>query len=214
MKNDLYKYLNQYKEIYSHELILNSTGSILSNQSYFSNFDNYISSIDDPAIYLLPEFSSKFILANKNKNSNIIFIGEGLSNKKGLQGLPFIGKSGNLFDKMLAAIQLTRNDIYIFNILEKKTFNGMNFLSNQIKNCNDYLINELKLINPSLIVSLGKLSTMTLLGNEKKFNNLKSKMHKYEDIDFLITYHPEDLLLNTDLKKNAWQDFKLIRNYI
>ena len=59
----------------------------------------------------------QFILANKNSNSKIIFIGEGLSNKEGIQGLPFIGKSGQLFDKMLAAIKLNRNDVYIFNIL-------------------------------------------------------------------------------------------------
>ena len=214
MKNDLYKYLNQYKEIYGHELILNSRGSILSNKNCSSHFDNYINRIKDSAIYLLSEFSSKFILANKNSNSKIIFIGEGLSNKEGIQGLPFIGKSGQLFDKMLAAIKLNRNDVYIFNILDKKNFKNIDFLSNRIKNCNRYLINELKSVNPSLIVSLGELSTMTLFENEDKFSDLRSKINKFENIDFLATYHPEDLLLNTDLKKNAWEDFKLIRNYI
>ena len=214
MKNDFFKYLNQYKEIYGHELILNNTGSILNNQNCFSHFDDYINRMNDSAIYLLSEFSNKFILANKNSNSNIIFIGEGLSNKEGIQGLPFIGKSGQLFDRMLAAIQLTRNDIYIFNILDKRTFKNTNFLLDQIKNCNKYLINELKFINPSLIVSLGELSTMTLFENEDKFSSFKSKINKFDDIDFLATYHPEDLLLNANLKKNAWQDFKLIRNYI
>ena len=214
MKNDLYKYLNQYKDLYGKELIINSTGSILNNKNDSNQFDYYISSIKDTAIYLLTELNNKFILANKNLNSKIIFIGEGLNKTDDIQGLPFIGESGKLFDRMLKAIHLTRDNIYILNILEKKTFKNMNFLSDEIKNCNKYLVNELKIIKPRLIVALGELAAMTLLQTKENFNNLRKKDYKYGNIDFLVTYHPAELLINSKLKKNAWQDFKKIRNYM
>ena len=214
MKNDLYKYLNQYKDLYGKELIINSTGSILNNKNDSNQFDYYISSIKDTAIYLLTELNNKFILANKNLNSKIIFIGEGLNKTDDTQGLPFIGESGKLFDKMLKAIHLTRDNIYILNILEKKIFKNMNFLSDEIKNCNKYLVNELKIIKPRLIVALGELAAMTLLQTKENFNKLRKNDYKYGNIDFVVTYHPAELLVNNNLKKNAWQDFKKIRNYM
>ena len=81
--------------------------------------------------------------------------------------------------------------------------------------CNSCLKKQLKNINPSLIVSLGQLTTEALLDNKENFTDLKDQIHSYDNIDFLVTYHPEDLLKNPELKKHTWKDFKYIRdNYL
>ena len=130
-------------------------------------------------------------------------------------GRPFVGRAGKLLDKLLESISLSRKDVYITNLLKCRPPNNRDPLPNEIKACGDYLSEQLEMISPKLIVTLGRISSMTLLKSKDSLTNMRKEILEYEGIDLLATYHPAALLRNPNLKKFAWEDFKKIRdNYI
>jgi len=174
-KNDIYQYLNLYKDLFGDNIYLKSN----------RNFNNIVE-------------------ASGNPKSNIVFISE-YRNVKDLRD-PQIKQ---LLDKMLSSINLSRQDIYILNILvsdnKKNTQLELDKYRIDIKN-------QLVSMKPNLIVALGVVSLVSIFNVEKKIMNMRQKILDYHEIDFLVTYHPANLLDDLDLKKYAWEDFKLIRD--
>ena len=147
-----------------------------------------------------------------NPNADIVFVGEAPGKNEDLQGKPFVGRGGQLLDKILSAIDLNRSKVYILNVLKCRPPENRNPLPKEIEECEPYLVRQLKLIKPKLIVALGRISAMTLLKNKDSLTNMRGKIHKYEGIDLIVTYHPAALLRNPNFKKPTWEDFKLIRD--
>ena len=212
MKNDLYKYFSLYKELHGEEIYLDINADDKRNVVMQSELNTYLDTIKDCLKCPLGKTRNNIVLGSGNPNAKIIFVGEAPGKEEDLQGLPFVGRSGKLLDKMLNAINLSRNDVYILNVLKCRPPNNRDPLSSEIEKCEPYLKKQLELIKPKLIVSLGRISAMTILRTKDSLTNMRKKIFNYEGIDFLVTYHPAALLRNPNFKKYAWEDFQLIRD--
>jgi len=206
MNNDLNLYLKQYKDIYSNDIILNS------NNSENLDLSSFYNEIKDCTNCDLSKTRNKLVFGMGNPNADIVFVGEAPGKNEDLQGKPFVGRGGQLLDKILSAIDLNRSKVYILNVLKCRPPENRNPLPKEIEECEPYLVRQLKLIKPKLIVALGRISAMTLLKNKDSLTNMRGKIHKYEGIDLIVTYHPAALLRNPNFKKPTWEDFKLIRD--
>ena len=112
----------------------------------------------------------------------------------------------------LEAINLNRKKVFILNVLKCRPPENRDPKPQEILECEPYLKKQLQLINPKLIVALGRIAAMTLLRTKDSLTNMRNKIHKYENIDLIVTYHPAALLRNPNFKKPTWEDFKLIRD--
>jgi len=212
MKNEIYKYLTQYKDIYDTQLYINNSLEEVSNTQNKKDLNSYFHLIKDCLDCSLGYTRTNFVFGEGNAEADIVFVGEAPGEKEDLEGIPFVGRSGKLLDKILSAINLKRNDVYILNIIKCRPPNNRNPLNEEIEECEKYLKKQLKIINPKLIVSLGRIAATTLLKRNSSLSNLRKKIHRYNDFDLIATYHPAALLRNPNLKKNAWEDFKNIKN--
>ena len=113
---------------------------------------------------------------------------------------------------MIASINLSRDDVYICNVLKCRPPGNRDPRSNEVDECEPYLIHQLQLIKPKLIVALGRISACTILKTKEPLKNLRKKIFKYSEIDLLVTYHPAALLRNSNFKRFAWEDFLFIRD--
>ena len=214
MKNDLVNYLTLYKELYGDEIYLNQVeeDKISTSSSNELELNTYLDSIKNCMKCSLGKSRNKIVLGMGNPDADIVFVGEAPGKEEDIQGLPFVGRSGKLLDKMLDSINLSREKVYILNVLKCRPPDNRDPLASEIEMCEQYLKKQLEIINPKLVVSLGRISAMTLLKTKESLKNLREKKLSYEGIDFLATYHPAALLRNPNFKKYAWEDFKLIRD--
>ena len=211
-KNDIYKYLTLYRDLYGDNIYSNSR--MIKNNSIdrTNELHDYLNSIKDCLECPLGKMRKNIVLGMGNPNADIVFVGEAPGKEEDLQGLPFVGRSGKLLDKMLASIKLSRKDVYILNVLKCRPPENRDPSKEEIGKCEPYLKKQLEIIKPKLIVALGRISAMTILRSKESLTNMRNKIFDYEGIDFLVTYHPAALLRNPNFKKYAWEDFKLIRD--
>ena len=211
-KNDIHKYLNLYRDLYGNNIYLDSNVSEDMPRDNSNKLDEYLNSIKDCLECPLGKTRKNIVLGMGNPNADIVFVGEAPGKQEDLQGLPFVGRSGKLLDKMLFSIDLSRDDVYILNVLECRPPDNRDPSKIEIEKCEPYLKKQLKIIKPKLIVALGRISAMTILRTKESLTNMRNQIFDYEGIDFLVTYHPAALLRNPNFKKYAWEDFKLIRD--
>ena len=214
MKNDFINYFSLYKELYGDEIYLNKieNNKPSKNSSNKIQFNAYLDSIKDCMKCSLGKSRNKIVLGMGDPDADIVFVGEAPGKEEDKQGLPFVGRSGKLLDKMLDSINLSREKVYILNVLKCRPPENRDPLPSEIEICEKYLKKQLEIINPKLVVSLGRISAMTILKTKESLKDLRQKKLSYEGIDFLVTYHPAALLRNPNFKKYAWEDFKLIRD--
>jgi len=225
-RNDIYKYLNLYKDLYGDHIYLTPKSKkyftnyvfineIVINDIYLSDNSNILKKYKDLIKNYLDipfdKIRNNLILGMGNHNADIVFVSENILNEEELNRLLFVGKTGELLDKILSSINLSRKDIYICNIFRNKSINN-NLLYQEVDNCELCLIENLKNIRPKVIVSLGRIDTMKIFRTKENLNKMRKKILNYNNMDLLVTYHPNKLLRNLDLKKNAWEDFQLIRD--
>ena len=206
----LFQYLDQTRQLYGDHLLLEDMGQD-NIETLHIDLDLFNQSICNCQKCQLSQTRKNFVFGVGNPNADIVFIGEAPGEKEDLQGVPFVGRAGKLLDKILAAIELTRNDVYICNILKCRPPNNRDPLPSEVEKCEPYLIKQLQLISPKLIVALGRIAACTLLETKESLKNLRNQIFTYAEIDLLVTYHPAALLRNPNFKKPAWEDFQLIR---
>lgn len=146
----------------------------------------------------------------------ILFVGEGPGAEEDRQGRPFVGRSGQLLDKILAAVSLTRNDIFITNIVKCRPPGNRDPLSEEVIACWPYLDEQIKILRPRVIVTLGSPAAKTLLDTATGIGRLRGRFHDYHGIPLLPTYHPAYLLRSYTLenRKKVWDDMKMLRDFI
>ncbi|QSX06933.1 uracil-DNA glycosylase [Sedimentibacter sp. zth1] len=162
----------------------------------------------------LSEMRTNVVFGEGNANSVIMFVGEGPGYNEDLQGRPFVGKAGQLFEKMIKSINLTREDIYITNIVKCRPPKNRNPMDDEQELCIDYLRWQVKLINPKIIVCLGSVAAKKLIYSNKTITSMRGKWVDKGGILFTAIYHPSYLLRNESAKKDAWQDLKSISDKI
>lgn len=143
-----------------------------------------------------------------NPRAKIIFIGEAPGREEDLQGIPFVGRAGKLLDKILASVELERDDVYIANILKCRPPNNRDPSEEESRLCKPYLWRQIELIKPAVICALGRVAGQNLLETKASLGTLRDGEHYCNDIRVLVTYHPAALLRNPHWKRAAWEDIK------
>jgi uracil-DNA glycosylase family 4 len=154
---------------------------------------------------------TRTVFGSGNPTSRIVFIGEAPGRDEDLQGLPFVGRAGQLLTKMLAAIGFAREDVYIANILKCRPPGNREPQEDEMTACEPYLARQLEIIKPAMICALGRIAAHGLLKNATALGVLRQGMHYYNDIPVAVTYHPAALLRNPNLKRDAWEDLQKMR---
>lgn len=162
----------------------------------------------------LHEGRTKTVFGTGDPQAKVIFIGEGPGRDEDQQGKPFVGRSGQLLTKMLAAIDLARDDVYIANIVKCRPPNNRDPQETEVRCCEKYLEQQIDVIKPQLICALGRVSAHWLLQTKDSLASLRQSDNEYRGIPVLVTYHPAALLRNPNFKKNAWEDLKRLRSLI
>ena len=152
------------------------------------------------------------VFGRGNKQARWLLIGEAPGEQEDKQGQPFVGRAGQLLDNMLSATGLDRDqDVYIANVLKCRPPGNRNPSGDEIAACQNYLVQQIRHIQPTLILALGRFAAQTLLQTEKSIGQLRGKLHSYQDIPLIVSYHPAYLLRNQPDKYKAWQDLVFAR---
>jgi len=147
-----------------------------------------------------------------DENADWLFIGEAPGADEDAQGEPFVGQAGKLLDNMLKSIGLKRDDnVYIANVVKSRPPGNRNPLPEEIAACMPYLRRQIELIQPKLIVTLGRIASEALLEREATIASLRGKVHAYQGIPLIVTYHPAYLLRTLQDKARAWEDLCLAK---
>lgn len=152
------------------------------------------------------------VFGTGNEKAKLVFVGEAPGADEDAQGMPFVGKAGQKLTQIIQAIGLTREEVYITNVLKCRPPNNRNPLPEEIRCCEPYLIHQLKLIKPETICALGTFAAQTLLKTDQPISKLRGRFHTYQGIRLMPTYHPAFILRNPQYKRDVWEDVqKLIK---
>jgi uracil-DNA glycosylase, family 4 len=149
-----------------------------------------------------------------NPNAELVCVGEAPGAKEDETGRPFIGQAGQLLTKILEAIDLPRDQVFICNVLKHRPPANRNPLPEEVEACSPYLIRQLELIKPKVIVAFGTFAAQTLLNTKTPLGQLRGLIHQYHGIPLIVTYHPAALLRNPAWKRPTWEDVKLARRIL
>ncbi len=155
--------------------------------------------------------ANNFVFGKGDPNADIMFIGEGPGEEENRQGLPFVGRAGQLLDKMIVAMQLRVEDVYITNVVKHRPPRNRNPQADEIDACMPYLQHQIALIQPKLICLLGRVSAQAMLNSSEGLGRMRGRWHEYAGIKTMVTYHPAALLRNPNWKPHAWDDLKALR---
>lgn len=158
----------------------------------------------------LCETRKNVVFGSGSPNAELMFVGEAPGEDEDIQGLPFVGRAGQLLTKIIEAMGLKRSDVYIANILKCRPPNNRAPLPTEITSCEDNVKRQISLIKPKVICTLGKFASQTLLRSDAPISSLRGKFHDYNGVKVMPTFHPAYLLRNPAEKKIVWGDMKKI----
>ncbi|MCK5764111.1 MAG: uracil-DNA glycosylase [Clostridiales bacterium] len=159
----------------------------------------------------LSETRNNIVFGEGNKSAKIIFISEAPGEQEDLTGRPYVGKSGKLFDKIIASVNISREEIYLANILKCRPPNNRDPLNDERKTCLPYLRNQVKLIHPKIIVCLGRVAAQTIIDPSFKITKDHGRWIERNGYYLFATFHPSALLRDPSKKRIVWEDFKEIK---
>ncbi|MEJ5352192.1 MAG: uracil-DNA glycosylase [Melioribacteraceae bacterium] len=151
---------------------------------------------------------TKFVFGVGNPKAHAMLIGEAPGADEDLQGEPFVGRAGKLLNDILKAINLSRNDVYIANILKCRPPGNRDPLPSEMETCMPYLHKQIDLIKPKIILCLGRIAANGLLNKKLSLSSLRENIYEFNGIKVLVTYHPAALLRNPQWKRGCWEDVK------
>lgn len=146
-----------------------------------------------------------------DRDADLMFVGEAPGQDEDEQGEPFVGRAGQLLTKIIEAIGLTRDQVYIANILKCRPPNNRNPEPDEVEKCEPFLFRQIESINPMIVVALGKYAAQTLLRSDTPISRLRGNFADYRGCLLMPTFHPSYLLRNPSAKRDVWEDMKLVR---
>ena len=153
---------------------------------------------------------TNLVFGEGNPNADLMFIGEAPGQEEDLQGRPFVGRAGVLLSRIIKAMGLRREEVYIANILKDRPPNNRNPKEDEIKACIGYLLEQIEIIRPRVICALGSFAAKELLKEKRSISQIRGKFYNFKDIKLMPTYHPAYLLRNPQDKRLVWEDMKKI----
>ncbi len=158
----------------------------------------------------LSKSRGNIVFGSGNPRARLVFVGEGPGYEEDKKGEPFVGAAGQLLTKIIQSINLTREKVYICNIIKCRPPGNRNPLPEEIKACLPFLKRQIAAIKPDFICALGTFAAQALLDTEEPISKLKGRFHDYMGIKVLPTYHPAYLLRNPGKKRDVWEDMKML----
>lgn len=143
--------------------------------------------------------------------ASLMFVGEAPGHDEDVQGIPFVGRAGQLLTKIIEAIELTRDQVYIANVIKCRPPENRNPEPDEVASCEPFLFRQVQAIKPAVIVALGTFAAQTLLRTSDPISRLRGKIFHYGDARLIPTFHPAYLLRSPERKREVWEDMKLVR---
>ena len=154
---------------------------------------------------------TNIVFGSGNPNAELVFVGEAPGYDEDQQGLPFVGRAGQLLTKIIESIDLKREDVYICNVLKCRPPDNRNPEPDEVAACNPFLKKQLATIRPKIVCCLGTFAAQTVLQNAAPISKLRGKFFDMDGIRVIATFHPAYLLRSPDKKREVWEDMKQIR---
>jgi DNA polymerase len=152
------------------------------------------------------------VFGDGNPDADLMFIGEAPGAEEDRRGLPFVGPAGELLTRIIGAIGLAREQVYIANILKCRPPGNRDPQPDEAAACRGYLDGQIALVRPRVIVALGRIAAQALLGNDLPIGKLRGQWYQVRGVATMVTYHPAALLRNPGLKRPTWEDMQLVRD--
>jgi uracil-DNA glycosylase family 4 len=147
-------------------------------------------------------------------DADFMIVGEAPGAKEDAEGVPFVGQAGQLLTKILEAIKLGRDDVFIANVLKHRPPGNRNPLPEEVTACSPYLVRQIELVRPKVLLALGTFAAQTLLETKLTIGKLRGQVHRYYGVPLIVTYHPAALLRNPAWKRPTWEDVQLARRIL
>ena len=157
---------------------------------------------------------SQVVFGVGNPNARLMFVGEAPGADEDQQGVPFVGRAGQLLTKIIEAIELKREDVYIANVIKCRPPQNRNPEPDEVDTCEPFLFQQIDAIKPKVIVALGKFGAQTLLRTLDPISRLRGRVYDYRGAKLVPTFHPAYLLRNPSAKREVWEDMKLVRKLL
>jgi uracil-DNA glycosylase len=183
---------------------------------------NILADIGDCKRCRLHEARHKIVFGSGNEQARLLFVGEGPGADEDAQGLPFVGRAGQLLTQMIEGtaskegIPIKRPDVYICNVVKCRPPENRTPQPDEMEICGQFLYRQLQTIRPKAICLLGGTAAKAVLNTKESVTGMRGKWHKWRDIPVMVTYHPSYLLraYNQSAKKEAWEDLKKVLHYV
>ncbi|HSW37998.1 MAG TPA: uracil-DNA glycosylase [Acidobacteriota bacterium] len=154
------------------------------------------------------------VFGSGNSGAELMFVGEAPGAEEDAQGLPFVGRAGQLLTKIIESIGIRREEVYIGNILKCRPPGNRNPEPDEIAACEPFLFRQIQAVNPSVICALGAFGSQTLLQTTETIGRLRGRLLDYRGTKLMATFHPAYLLRNPIEKRKVWEDMSIIRDYL
>jgi len=151
------------------------------------------------------------VFGSGNPEARLVFVGEAPGADEDAQGLPFVGRAGQLLTKIIESINLKREDVYICNVIKCRPPNNRFPQKDEISTCSPFLLRQLEVIKPKIICCLGAAAAQTILKTKSSIGWIRGRFQDYRGAKLIVTYHPAYLLRNPEAKKDVWEDMKKIK---
>ena len=227
VRNDVSKYLEYYRAVYSKYLSVDIPEFKLKYK--LRELKPVVKVIDEINAVSLSELKSivsecrkcglyttrkNIVFGSGSAKEKLVIIGEAPGADEDESGEPFVGRAGQLLTKMLSAIGIERENVFICNVLKCRPPNNRDPLPDEIAKCSGYLDKQLELLKPKYILALGRIAALRLLNKDSTMKELREDIHNYKGIPVVVTYHPSALLRNPNWKYPAWDDLKKLKELL
>ncbi|MBI93004.1 MAG: hypothetical protein CME05_07275 [Gemmatimonadaceae bacterium] len=153
----------------------------------------------------------RFVFGSGDPKADVLFVGEAPGADEDRAGEPFVGAAGQLLTKIIEAMGMKREDVFICNVLKCRPPNNRDPLPEEVASCEPYLKEQIRMVAPKVICCLGKFASQALLRSQSSLSRMRGQQHEYEGIPLVVTYHPAALLRNAAYKRDTWEDVKWVR---
>jgi DNA polymerase len=154
------------------------------------------------------------VFGKGSSQARLVFVGEGPGHEEDLQGEPFVGAAGQLLTRIIQAIHMARENVYICNIVKCRPPGNRTPFPDEVAACKPFLVRQLKTIRPRVICALGATAAQALLNTNEPITKLRGRLHLYQGIPLVPTYHPAFILRNPTRKRDVWEDIQQVQKII
>lgn len=208
---DLFRtYLEQQKDFGYPDPILSAPPTeVTASAGDLESIRNEIGECDRCGLH---ERRNNLVFGEGDPDADILFVGEAPGADEDRIGRPFVGRSGQLLDKILAAVDLNREEVYIANVIKCRPPGNRDPEAEEIVSCIPFLRQQIESIGPKIICALGRFAAQTLLDSKAPLGRLRGRWHDWNGIRMICTYHPSACLRNQQYKRPVWEDFQMLRD--